>query len=258
MFHAVLVFYRYEGSFAGVSKVCGWRKRTLRRKLRQICNPEGRNSVCKGAGEKTVAMAGGLVYMVTGGCGFLGERIVELLAKEDSICEVRVFDQLTTEGVNRFATVMSRLFPNEFLVYNSCSDAAIVDYLNMVPFEKLKAVNVREGDAYKGMVEEDRQSSIVKIALQPPKGDEDTLYSGEQLLLYGKTKAMAEELVLGANGKQLKNGNKLFTCAIRPSGIYGEKHKEMKNSYLHIAAKNYIMDHIIPMETEQILTYIGK
>lgn len=37
------------------------------------------------------------------------------------------------------------------------------------------------------------------------RGNEDTQYSGEVELPYGKTKAMAEKIVLEANGKKVQN-----------------------------------------------------
>lgn len=38
-----------------------------------------------------------------------------------------------------------------------------------------------------------------------PRGNEDTQYSGEVELPYGKTKATAEKIVLEANGKKVQN-----------------------------------------------------
>lgn len=40
---------------------------------------------------------------------------------------------------------------------------------------------------------------------------------------YGPTKALAEQLVLKANGRRLKNGGVFKTAAIRPAAIYGEE-----------------------------------
>lgn len=44
------------------------------------------------------------VYLVTGGCGFIGEKIVELLSQQDYIKEVRVFDSVAREEVKKFTT----------------------------------------------------------------------------------------------------------------------------------------------------------
>lgn len=39
---------------------------------------------------------------------------------------------------------------------------------------------------------------------------------------YSRTKSIAEQAILSANGLQLQDGNSLKTCALRPAGIYGE------------------------------------
>lgn len=44
------------------------------------------------------------VYLVTGGCGFIGEKIVELLSQQDYIKEVRVFDSAAREEVEKLTT----------------------------------------------------------------------------------------------------------------------------------------------------------
>uniref|UniRef100_A0A8D2J6K5 Short chain dehydrogenase/reductase family 42E, member 2 n=1 Tax=Varanus komodoensis TaxID=61221 RepID=A0A8D2J6K5_VARKO len=38
---------------------------------------------------------------------------------------------------------------------------------------------------------------------------------------YSRTKSIAEQMVLAANGSFLAGGGKLYTCALRPPGIYG-------------------------------------
>ncbi|XP_053133139.1 putative short-chain dehydrogenase/reductase family 42E member 2 isoform X2 [Hemicordylus capensis] len=38
---------------------------------------------------------------------------------------------------------------------------------------------------------------------------------------YSRTKAIADQMVLAANGTPLKEGDKLHTCVLRPPGIYG-------------------------------------
>ncbi|XP_060116539.1 putative short-chain dehydrogenase/reductase family 42E member 2 [Heteronotia binoei] len=38
---------------------------------------------------------------------------------------------------------------------------------------------------------------------------------------YSRTKAIADQMILAANGTPLKGGDKLHTCVIRPPGIYG-------------------------------------
>lgn len=48
------------------------------------------------------------VYLVTGGCGFIGEKIVELLSQQDYIKEVRVFDSAAREEVEKLTTGKKR------------------------------------------------------------------------------------------------------------------------------------------------------
>lgn len=53
-------------------------------------------------------MDGAQVYLVTGGCGFIGEKITELLSQQDYIKEVRVFDSVARKEVENFATGKKR------------------------------------------------------------------------------------------------------------------------------------------------------
>lgn len=53
-------------------------------------------------------MDGAWVYLVTGGCGFVGERIIELLSRQDYIKEVRVFDSVAREEVEKLSTGKKR------------------------------------------------------------------------------------------------------------------------------------------------------
>ncbi|XP_044159458.1 putative short-chain dehydrogenase/reductase family 42E member 2 isoform X1 [Bufo gargarizans] len=47
----------------------------------------------------------------------------------------------------------------------------------------------------------------------------------KQLDYYSKTKTIAEQMILAANGSLLKGGGKLHTCVLRPPGIYGPDEK---------------------------------
>lgn len=47
----------------------------------------------------------GLVYLITGGCGFLGRHLLRvLLEKEDELVEVRVFDKHTDRSLEGMST----------------------------------------------------------------------------------------------------------------------------------------------------------
>ncbi|MGH0161892.1 UNVERIFIED_CONTAM: hypothetical protein FKN15_042037 [Acipenser sinensis] len=56
------------------------------------------------------------------------------------------------------------------------------------------------------------------------QGDEETVPYvplDKHVDQYSKTKAIADQMVLGANGTPLKGGTTLRTCVLRPPGIYG-------------------------------------
>ncbi|XP_069083059.1 3 beta-hydroxysteroid dehydrogenase type 7-like [Pleurodeles waltl] len=227
-------------------------------------------------------MAADLVYLVTGGCGFLGEQIVELLTKEDHISEVRIFDTLESESVKAFATAATKVtvIKGDITEYSQLLEAmkgvhvvvhtaALLDYLDLEPFWKMKSVNV---GGTENVIEACCAQSVPYLlytssisALGPNaqlesmlRGTEDTKYNGEPVLPYGKTKAMAEKLVLKANGEQLANGNKLVTCVIRPSNIYGEKLKEIQNTYVATKARKGCLTSLEPEGVQNNFTYVGN
>ncbi|XP_010117737.1 PREDICTED: 3 beta-hydroxysteroid dehydrogenase type 7 [Chlamydotis macqueenii] len=222
------------------------------------------------------------VYLVTGGCGFIGEKIVELLSQQDYIKEVRVFDSVVSEEVEKFATATTHVtvMKGDIRDYNLLlaamrgvhvviHTAAIVDYRNTVPFCEMRAVNV-------GGTENVLRACCVlnipyvvhtsSIAAVGPNtsheplfgGNEDTKYSGEIELPYGKTKAMAEKLVFEANGKKMSNGGKLTTCIIRANTVYGEKATFLQELYLLAKASNSVMNYLEPESTERNYTYVGN
>ncbi|NXA03798.1 3BHS7 dehydrogenase, partial [Sapayoa aenigma] len=90
------------------------------------------------------------------------------------------------------------------------------------------------------------------------RGNEDTQYSGEVELPYGKTKAMAEKLVHEANGRKLSNGGKLTTCVIRPNPVYGERATFLQELYLAATARDGFLNYLEPENTERNHTYVGN
>ncbi|NWQ61494.1 3BHS7 dehydrogenase, partial [Neopipo cinnamomea] len=90
------------------------------------------------------------------------------------------------------------------------------------------------------------------------RGNEDTEYSGEVELPYGKTKAMAEKLVLEANGKKLSRGGKLTTCIIRANTVYGEKAAFLQELYWGAKARNGVLNYLEPEDSERNYTYVGN
>ncbi|NXF58053.1 3BHS7 dehydrogenase, partial [Ciccaba nigrolineata] len=90
------------------------------------------------------------------------------------------------------------------------------------------------------------------------RANEDTKYSGEVELPYGKTKAMAEKLVVEASGKKLSNGGKLTTRIIRANTVYGEKTTFLQELYLLAKARNNVLNYLEPENTEHNYTYVGN
>ncbi|KAL9826398.1 3 beta-hydroxysteroid dehydrogenase type 7-like [Geothlypis trichas] len=227
-------------------------------------------------------MDGAWVYLVTGGCGFVGERIVELLSQQDYIKEVRVFDSVAREEVEKFSTAPTRVTvmrgdirdPGALLaamrgVHVVLHTAAVVDYRGTVPFWEMRAVNV---GGTENVVRACCALSIPyllytsSIAAVGPntscepllRGNEDTQYTGEVELPYGKTKAMAEKIVLEANGAKLSNGGTLRTCVLRANTVYGEKAGFLQELYLLARARKGVLDYLEPEDTERNHTYVGN
>lgn len=60
-----------------------------------------------------------LVYLITGGCGFLGKHLLRLLLeKEDRITEIRVFDKRIDATLNGAGTGKMRYLLNSLLFLN--------------------------------------------------------------------------------------------------------------------------------------------
>ncbi|XP_009676414.2 3 beta-hydroxysteroid dehydrogenase type 7 isoform X1 [Struthio camelus] len=243
----------------------------------------GQQPSCYSSTTKTSSkMDGAWVYLVTGGCGFIGEKIVELLSQQDYIKEVRVFDSVAREEVEKFTTATTRVtvMKGDIRDYNLLlaamqgvhvviHTAAIVDYRNTVPFWEMRAVNV-EGTrnvlkaccvlSIPYVVHTSSIAAVGPNTSHEPmfRGNEDTKYSGEVELPYGKTKAMAEKLVAEANGRKLSNSGKLATCIIRANMVYGEKATFLKDLYLRTKARNSVLNYLEPENTERNCTYVGN
>uniref|UniRef100_A0A8B9BZ11 3-beta hydroxysteroid dehydrogenase/isomerase domain-containing protein n=1 Tax=Anser brachyrhynchus TaxID=132585 RepID=A0A8B9BZ11_9AVES len=211
-------------------------------------------------------MATAQVYLVTGGCGFIGKKIVELLSQQDYIKEVRVFDSGAREEEKIIpATTHVTVMKGDIRDYNLLlaamrgvhvviHTAAIVDYRNTVPFWEMKAVNV-------GGTENVLRACCVlnipyvvytsSIAAVGPntlcepmrRGNEDTKYSGEVELPYGKTKAMAEKLVFEANGKKLQKSMASLvkmSMGIEHKYLYNHKTWSGNGAWMHVLAARHL------------------
>eukprot|EP00058_Branchiostoma_floridae_P006830 XP_002592318.1 hypothetical protein BRAFLDRAFT_207091 [Branchiostoma floridae] len=193
-------------------------------------------------------MAPGLTYVVTGGCGFLGSRIVDMLVeREKNISEIRVVD---TNLRSRPSTA-DRAGVEVSLIHGDVTDmaqmteacagadvvihtASLIDVLGLVSDATLWHVNVKGTEnLLRCCVNEDIPSFVYTSTIEvvgPNRrgdplvdGDESTPYDSSCLALpYGRTKAAAEAMVLRWNGRKTNGGKTLHTCSLRPGGIYGD------------------------------------
>ncbi|XP_059824397.1 hydroxy-delta-5-steroid dehydrogenase, 3 beta- and steroid delta-isomerase 1 [Hypanus sabinus] len=193
----------------------------------------------------------GDVYLVTGGNGFLGKVIIELLIeKAHDISEIRLFDKVIHEdNVERLqALVGSRIkltvfkedLRNTKALQKICQGvtcvlhtASLIDVWGNISKEELEAVNV-EGSCHllEACIQQNVKSFIYTSSIEVVgpnergdpicNGDEDTNYNSSLKFLYSKAKYRAEQIILKANGSRLPNGEWIVTSALRPMYIYGE------------------------------------
>ncbi|KAJ8350931.1 hypothetical protein SKAU_G00260610 [Synaphobranchus kaupii] len=190
------------------------------------------------------------VYLITGACGFLGERISRLLLEEEpGLAEIRLFDKIARpeltqslqascsqtkvsmfEGDIRDSQLLRRACRGASLVIHT---ASIIDVHGAVEYSELHGVNVKGTQLLiEACIQESvgsliYTSSIEVVGPNPQgdpvtNGDEDTLYAAHLKFPYSRTKQEAEQLSLRANGEALRNGGRLVTCVLRPMYIYGE------------------------------------
>lgn len=90
------------------------------------------------------------------------------------------------------------------------------------------------------------------------RGNEDTPYEAVHSHPYPCSKALAEQLVLEANGRKVNGGLPLVTCALRPTGIYGEGHQVMRDFYYQGLRFGGRLFRAVPASVEHGRVYVGK
>ncbi|RLV95832.1 hypothetical protein DV515_00012770, partial [Chloebia gouldiae] len=83
-------------------------------------------------------------------------------------------------------------------------------------------------------------------------------YSGEVELPYSKTKAMAEKIVLEANGTKLSSGGTLRTCILHAHTVCGEKAAFLQELCVLARARDAVLNYLEPEDTKQDHTYVGN
>ncbi|XP_041699488.2 hydroxy-delta-5-steroid dehydrogenase, 3 beta- and steroid delta-isomerase 1 [Coregonus clupeaformis] len=191
----------------------------------------------------------GDVCVVTGACGFLGERLVRLLMEEEKLTEIRMLDihvrpqhiqcleevrgdtlVSVFEGDIRDSELLRRACKGASLVFHT---ASLIDVTGKVDYGELHRVNVKGTQLLlETCVQENVMSFIYTSSIEVAgpnangdpiiNGDENTPYTCSLKFPYSRTKKEAERVTLQAQGEVLQNGGRLATCALRPMYIYGE------------------------------------
>ncbi|XP_007544951.1 3 beta-hydroxysteroid dehydrogenase type 7 [Poecilia latipinna] len=225
-----------------------------------------------------------LVYLITGGCGFLGKHLLDvLLEKEEKLAEVRVFDKHIYPGFHeqrKTDEVEVTLIQGDITDYNSVLEAtkgvdvvihsaSLVDVWHKIPASLIYSVNVTGTEnviraCVECGVERLVYTSSMEVIGPNVKGDhfkrgnEDTKYEVKHTMAYPKSKAKAENIVLRANGSQVKGGKRLYTCSLRPTGIYGEGHQLMRDFYNLAVERGGLVIGGVPDHIEHGRVYAGN
>jgi nucleoside-diphosphate-sugar epimerase len=185
--------------------------------------------------------------LVTGGSGFLGQRIVKELLENDSPfanSSVSIFDSKGYPGkTNNQVRFIKGDIRNYEEVRNACKgmdivihSAAIVDWGTRSEAE-VYAVNL---DGTIHVIQSCRENKVKYLVFTSSL---DAVYAGKPLIdidetiaypekhptSYCRSKFLAEKLVLAANNHELK------TLALRPADIYGENDPYHIDSLINMA-----------------------
>ncbi|KAM9843880.1 3 beta-hydroxysteroid dehydrogenase type 7 [Aulostomus maculatus] len=225
----------------------------------------------------------GLVYVITGGCGFLGRHLLRvLLEKEDALTEVRVFDKHVDSSFEGLSTERTKVvvIQGDITKYSSVLDvsrgahvvihtASLVDVWHKVPETLIYSVNVTGTENVINACVENSVPSLVytssmevigpNVNRQPfIRGNEDTPYNVKHTMAYPISKAKAEKMVLQANESKVKDGKCLYTCSLRPTGIYGEGHELIKDFYKQGVQRGGLIIGGVPDDIEHGRVYAGN
>ncbi|XP_069021621.1 3 beta-hydroxysteroid dehydrogenase type 7 [Embiotoca jacksoni] len=225
----------------------------------------------------------GLVYVITGGCGFLGKHLLRvLLEKEDKLVEVRLFDKHVDPDLKGLSTERTKVVvvQGDITDYDSVLEASrganvvihsasLVDVWHKVPESVIQSVNVGGTEnVINACVECGIERLVYTSSMevigpnvngdQFKRGDEETPYQVKHTMAYPKSKAKAEKLVLAANGTEVKGGKSLYTCSLRPTGIYGEGHELIRDFYKLGVQRGGLIIGGIPDHVEHGRVYAGN
>ncbi len=172
----------------------------------------------------------GLRCLVTGSAGFVGSNLVRALLERG--CEVHGFDRAPAtfedpklrwfRGDIRNRDALSEAMKGVDTVFHT---AAMIETLTYTPrpfAELVRSVNIEgtrsvlQAARDSGVRRLVHTSSIITVFGDGHSGVDETAPYSTASDLYSSTKVASEQLVLAANGE-----SGMFTCALRPGGIYG-------------------------------------
>jgi sterol-4alpha-carboxylate 3-dehydrogenase (decarboxylating) len=173
--------------------------------------------------------------LVLGGCGFLGHHIAKQALLASDVAKVTVLDVDTSknriDGVDYIKGSITSKEDVE-LAFNTAEPTVVFHTVSPDPFSKsnetLTFVNVegtkivlscaQASQSTKALVYTSSSSVIHDNWSDLINATEDApvIFYPQQPEWYSHTKALAETLVLGANGEKLR------TVSIRPAGLFGE------------------------------------
>lgn len=193
-------------------------------------------------------------YLITGGCGFLGRNIVQLLCEgtnPDQVSRLVLFDLRVTpqhraelsnmcqgagielELVEGDITCMGHVNAAMHDVDVVIHTAALIDFRGLIDRKILWHINV---DGTQNVIDACLRHNVQYLVYTSSlevvcpnqygddfiQGDENTPYKGEPIGKYGRSKKAAEQLVTSSNGYKLANHKSLRSVALRMAGVYGE------------------------------------
>jgi len=201
--------------------------------------------------------------LVTGGCGFVGRRLVDALADRGD--DVTLFDVAGEPWRDDVRFVLGDLRDPE-AVADACSEVDVVYHSASVVHTKqnrgelVRAVNI---DGTRNILQACRQhgvgkliyvssASVVYCGQDIRSGDETMPYPERFPALYAETKAIAEREVLAANGPDLQ------TCAIRPHVVFGPGDSRLVPAILGRAKAGKLKFQVGGDDKLSDFTYVGN
>lgn len=223
-----------------------------------------------------------LVAVLTGGSGFLGSHLAQvLLEAEPELRELRILDlnpdpdavperhrsrvRFFRGDVGDFGA-LGAVFGGAGVVFHS---ASLVDVWGRCSPEAIARANVL---GTKNVIRGCRAAGVPILIYTSSmevvgpntrgdpfvRGDEESPYPTRHSEPYPLSKAQAERLVLEANGTPVAGGGRLLTLALRPTGIFGERHPLLELLYRRGRGLGGWVPRTLPPHAEHGRVYAGN